>query len=256
MPIDAYGSDIPDDAEFKDWRRKRRRELEDDLMLRKVALEFQDAADKRSYVYLRSWLGVPIIRLPDDICVMQELIFELKPAVVVETGTARGGSLILSASLQELAGVTPNVLGIDIALLPHTEEALELSRYREQIVTWEGDSASRECRKVVSAHLEKYSENRPCLLVLDSNHSHAHVLAELQMLATLLPVGSTVAVADTIINELPDKTYRNRPWGPSANPMTALTEFLSANEDFIPADDWNCRALVSEFRNGYIVRTG
>jgi cephalosporin hydroxylase len=219
--------------------------------LRGQAVDLQVAADSHHYTYLWEWLGVPVIRLPDDIVVLQELIWEYRPLRIVETGVARGGSLILNASLQVLCGIEPAVLGIDISIFDHTRKALDAHPLSRGVQLLECDSTSAEAQSAVAEFL---SGSESALLVLDSNHTHDHVLAELNLLAPLLPGGSYVLVADTLIEEFPEGHYQNRPWDKGNNPMTAVRAFLSGNEGFELDLGWSRRALMSEFRDGIMRR--
>jgi cephalosporin hydroxylase len=180
-------------------------------------------------------------------------MWETKPSFVVETGVARGGSLIFSASMMSLIGVEPMVLGLDIQILEHAISAIRKSRFRESIELWEGDSASNEARDVVKKFL--FDRTHPGLLVLDSEHSHKHVLAELNNLGTLLPIGSIILVADTLIEELPSGYFSDRPWDKGNSPLTAINEFLKEDRRFTRDIRWSRRSLVSEFRDGVLIKT-
>ena len=247
----SHGDRVPDSGEFEEDRARWQRALAADDELRRAAVDLQVAAEEHRYTYTWSWLGVPIIRLPDDIVVMQELVWDYRPEVIVETGVARGGSVLLSASLQQLTGAPPRVLGIDVQILPHTRTALAGHPQSAGIDLFEADSTSREARTRV---VEFVGDAQRAVLVLDSNHTHAHVLGELRLLAPALPVGSFVLVADTLIEEFPRGHFSNRPWDRGDNPLTALREFLMENTDFGVDERWSRRGLLSEFRDGIIRR--
>lgn len=248
----SHGDRVPGAAEFEADRASWRRSLGADEALRHAAINLQLAADVHHYTYTWSWLGIPVIRLPDDICVLQELVWNYRPQVIIETGVARGGSMVLDASLQKLCGVEPRVLGVDIQILPHTRDALADHPLREGITLLEADSTTEEVR--VSAGEFLGSAER-ALLILDSNHTHAHVLGELRSLATLIPAGGYVLVADTLIEELPKGYFTDRPWNRGDNPLTALRQFLAENPSFELDDTWSRRGLLSEFRDGIARRT-
>lgn len=150
-----------------------------------------------------------------------------------------------------MAGIEPRVLGIDIQILPHAQTAVVSSPFAGGISLWEGDSASVEARHIVQEFLA-LAPDAPGLLILDSNHTHAHVLAELVSLSSLLPVGSFILVADTLIAEFPDDHYPDRPWGEGNNPLTAVRAFLEQNSNFQLSPEWARRALVTEFRDGIL----
>lgn len=248
----SHGDVVQDADSFAGDRAGWRAGLGDDEALRRSAVELQVAADRHHYTYTWEWLGVPVIRVPDDICLLQELFWERRPTAVVETGVARGGSMVLNASLQLLCGITPRVLGIDVAIYPHTRAALDEHPLATGVELLEADSAGPEAREAVRDFL---GEAETALLVLDSNHTHDHVLAELRSLAPLLPVGSHVLVADTLIEEFPPGHFEDRPWDRGDNPLTALRAFLEEDDRFEPDPAWGRRALLSEFRDGVLRRT-
>lgn len=250
-PQTLHDERVAGSEEFASERVEWRAQMGSDVRLRQQAVDLQVAADTHHHTYLWEWLGVPVIRLPDDIVVLQELIWEYRPERIVETGIARGGSMILNASLQVLAGVEPRVLGIDISIFPHTRSDLEGHPLFRGIELLEADSTSAGARSRAEAFLAGAER---AMLVLDSNHTHDHVLSELEVLAPLLPVGSYVLVADTLIEEFPEGHYQNRPWDRGNNPMTAARAFATGNPDFELDDDWSRRALLTEFRDGVVRR--
>lgn len=246
-----HAESVPNDQNFRELRTVWRQGLADDAGLRRAALQFQEHLDHHHYTYQFEWLGVPIVRLPDDIAVFQEIVFAEQPDTIIETGVARGGSLVLSASLQEISGLAPRVLGIDLNIFPHTRLAIENSRYSPWISLLEGDSRSEEVHDVVAAFVR---DSRKVLLVLDSDHSHSHVLGELASLSGLLPIDSLILVADTIVEEMPIDYYPNRHWGAGNSPLSALREFLAFQDDYQLDPNWCRRAIVTEFRDGIIRR--
>lgn len=248
----SYSRDIPDDSEFVRSRSLLRAAMGASHELRDKAIELTVSSNEFQYGYHWEWCGVPIIRHPDDIVLQQEIMWSLKPTRVIETGVARGGSLALSSSLMEIAGYPSKVLGIDIQILPHAIEALKPWTVGGRIELLESDSTSLIARKAAKEFL---GDNvTAALLVLDSNHSHEHVLDELQALAPMLPVDSIVIVADTIVEEMPEDYYPNRPWGPGNNPLTAVKKFLKLNSDFQLDLRWSRRSLMGECRDGILIR--
>jgi cephalosporin hydroxylase len=245
-------ADIPSHFEFTQLRESWRRSMAQDIDLRKRAVDLQLEAERHRYTYQQEWLGVPIIRLPDDILLQQEIVHELRPSAIIETGVARGGSLILSASLMEMNSLSINVFGLDLLILPHARDAILDSRYGKMITMWEGDSSSNNARETVDAYIKQNSIEGPILLVLDSDHSEEHVLKELVNFSDLLPEGSLIMVADTIIEEFPVDYYKDRPWNVGDNPLTAVKKFLNQDARFESAGNWNRRSLISEFRDGII----
>ena len=248
----SYSEDIPNGSEFENLRQVWRAKMGDSRGLREKAVQLTIASNEFQYGYQWEWCGVPIIRHPDDIVLQQEIMWTLKPTHVIETGVARGGSLAHSSSLIDMCGKQGRVLGLDIQILPHTIESLNPWITKGKIQILECDSTSQLAIRNVQDFL---SDNQsPSLLVLDSNHSHEHVLNELQALAPLLPSGSIVVVADTIIEEMPDDYYPNRPWGRGSNPFSAVIEFLKANSDFEMDLRWSRRSLMGECRDGILIK--
>jgi cephalosporin hydroxylase len=161
--------------------------------------------------------------------------------------------MLLDASLMRLCAQDPAVLGIDLKIFAHTHEALAAHPLAEGVELLEADSTSKAAEDATRDFLAGAER---VVLILDSNHSHAHVLAELRVLAPLLPTGGLVLVADTLVEEFPAGYYANRPWDRGDNPATAVREFLTERSDFVLAEDWSRRALVTEFRDGMLRRTG
>ncbi len=248
----AHGEQILNNQEFKKQMNEYRKEMGLNLELRKSSLNLQQNADAYRYTYQQEWCGVPIVRLPDDILILQEIVWKLKPTFIIETGIARGGSLILSASLMALTTSNPRVLGLDIKILDHTTSAILNSPFSEFIKVKECSSVSEDAIKQVKDFVKLRSPDDIGILILDSDHTHHHVYAELNSLAPLLPVGSLVLVADTLIEEMPSEYYTGRPWGKGNNPLTAVNQFLRENSNFARSDEWSRRGLLSEFRDGIL----
>lgn len=254
MVVGVHGDEIPDAEAFERIRQSDIAAMGRDEELRAQGIMLQTQANKYRYTYQQKWCGVPVVRLPDDIVVFQEIVSSLQPVFIVETGVARGGSLVMSASLMEMLGSIPYVLGIDIQILEHTHRAISESRWTEAISLVEADSASSTAVAALREFIHNAPERGLGVLVLDSNHTHDHVLAELRALAPLLPVGSLVLVADTLIDELDPETFADRPWGAGDNPLTALNQFLAEDTRFKRAESWSRRGLLTEFRDGIIER--
>lgn len=249
---ESHGTYVPDSDEFVDARERWRSDLGQDHELRQRALDLQVDAERHRFSYTWEWAGVPLVRLPDDVMLLQELVWSYKPQRIVETGVARGGSLLMDAGLMAMTGHSPAVLGIDSQVFDHTWTALEAHPLAVGVEVVEADSAGEVARERVENFLSGVDR---ALLVLDSNHTHDHVIAELRSLATLLPVGGLVLVADTLIDELPPGHFVDRPWDVGNSPLTALRAFLEEDDRFEGADEWGRRSLVTEFRDGVVRRT-
>ncbi len=247
-----YHACVPNASDFEAQRAIWRSDIALDAPLREQALQLQLEADKHHFGYQWEWFGVPIIRLPDDIVLFQEVYWTLRPGTIIETGVARGGSVVLSASLAAMSGGSTRVLGMDIAIHPHTREKIDQTPFGPAITLWEGDPASAEAQRVAAEFIRTNSPHRPTLLVLDSNHTHEHVLAELTGLTPTLPAGSIVMVADTIIEDMPENYYPDRPWGRGNNPATAVQQFLNESHSFELDTRYSRRGLLTEFRDGVL----
>jgi len=219
--------------------------------LKAAAREFNNASNSSQYSYNFTWMGRPIIQYPQDIIAMQEIIWDIKPDLIIETGIAHGGSLIYYASILELIG-KGQVLGIDIDIRKHNKEEIEKHPMFKRISMIEGSSIADSTYQEVKKIAEK---NKTILVVLDSNHTHEHVLRELQLYAPLVSVGSYAVVFDTIVEDLPEGYFnQQRPWGIGDNPKTAVWEFLKSNDDFEINKSIDNKLLISVAPDGYLKR--
>jgi cephalosporin hydroxylase len=255
MRNSSYGQEVESPDEFLEQRARDIVSMAGDTKLKDQAIALQVAANSYRFGYQQLWCGVPVIRLPDDILLLQEIVFSLKPRCIVETGVARGGSLLLNASLMDISGLQPHVLGIDICIYQHAHEAVQNSKYSSSIELIQSDSTSITAQAAVRRLLQKVGKDHPSMLILDSNHTQAHVSKELDVLASDFPIGSVVIVADTLIEHMPAEIYVNRPWGVGNNPLTAARDFLARNNDFKLHEQWSYRGLISELHGGVLVRT-
>jgi cephalosporin hydroxylase len=239
-----------DRAAFEQERRVAAAEMAADETLATAALAVNIAADRHDWSYQWSWLGLPVIQMPPDILTLQELIWENRPQLVIETGIARGGSLVLYASILELIG-EGEVLGIDIDIRPHNRRAIEAHPLARRIHMVEGSSIDQAA---VGEARRAASEVERVMVVLDSDHTHEHVLAELRAYAPLVTVGQFLIVADTFVEDIPPQEHRPRPWGPGNNPATALRAWLEESEGFEPDPFVNAKLLLSASSGGYVRR--
>ncbi len=212
------------------------------------------------------WLGRPIIQLPQDTVLLQELILDLKPDLIIETGIAHGGSLIFSASMMALldmcdaiqTGTMLNpreshrkVLGIDIDIRAHNRAEIEAHPMASRIQMIQGSSISPEVTEQVRQVAKSYQR---ILVCLDSNHTHAHVLAELQAYAPLVTVDSYCVVMDTLIEDMPVNMFPDRPWGPGNSPKTAVWEYLKSHPEFEIDKSIQHKLLITVAPDGYLRR--
>ena len=236
--------------QFIEERKRRIRGNENNASLKAAAESFNIASNTAQYSYNFSWMGRPIIQYPQDMIAMQELIWQIKPDLIIETGIAHGGSLIYYASLLELIG-HGEVLGIDIDIREHNRKEIESHPMFKRIRMIQGSSVSEE----TATEVRKAASGKQRVLVcLDSNHTHEHVLRELELYAPLVTPGSYMVVFDTIVEHLPDNYLPNRKWSPGDNPKTAVSEFLRQHNDFVVDEAIDHQLLISVAPGGYLKR--
>lgn len=231
-----------------------------------AAAAFMRASTLPKYSYNFYWLGRPIIQYPQDIVAMQELIWSVKPDLIIETGIAHGGSLVFSASMLALLDLTEaiegghpldpkvsrrRVLGVDIDIRDHNRRAIEAHPMASRISMIQGSSIASDVIEQVRAFARDYSR---VLVCLDSNHTHNHVLAELEAYAPLTSVGSYCVVFDTVVEDMPKSMFPDRPWGPGDNPKTAVYEFLKSHPEFEIDRSMQTKLLLTVAPDGYLRR--
>jgi cephalosporin hydroxylase len=237
-----------------------------DEAMNRAGQDFMRATTVTKYSYNFSALGRPIIQYPQDMVAMQELIWEVRPDLIIETGIAHGGSLIMSASILALLDmcdaimadqtVDPRqsarkVLGIDIDIRAHNRSAIEAHPMASRIEMIQGSSTAPDIIAQVHAFAARYKK---ILVCLDSNHTHDHALAELEAYAPLTSVGSYCVVFDTIIEDLPDGMYPDRPWGPGNNPKTAVWQYIKNHPEFEVDKSIQHKLQITVAPDGYLKR--
>jgi cephalosporin hydroxylase len=240
-----------DRVEFEAEKRAQAAAMAADPGLGRHARDLVIESDRYSYSYQWTWLGLPVIQMPPDIVALQEVIWATRPQVIVETGVARGGSVILSGSLLELIG-EGEVVGVDIEIRPHNRQAIEEHPLAHRVHLIEGSSIDPQ---IVEQVRRRVGEAERVLVVLDSNHTHEHVLAELEAYAGLVTPGQYLIVADTVVEDIPAQTHRPRPWGPGNNPRTAMDAFLATHPEFSPDPYLNAKLLLTSSPGGYLLRS-
>lgn len=231
--------------------------MNDDLDFQVLSKEWLNRSLAHRYPYNFDWLGLPIIQYPQDIVAVQELVWRVKPSVIVETGVARGGSLVLSASLLSLldfcfgAEASPGrrVLGVDIEIRPENREAIERHPLSEKIVLLEGSSISAPTFRKVS---DQINNGEQTMVFLDSNHTYEHVYEELKLYSELVSAGSYLVVFDTVVESLSADALGDRPWGRGNSPMTAVDRFLSENKSFYVDKFFDSKLQVSVSPGGFL----
>lgn len=217
--------------------------------LKKLGVDFIKKVEETKYSYNFSWMGSPIIAYPQDMIAMQELIWEIKPDLIIETGVAHGGSIIYYASLLNMIG-NGTVLGIDIDIRSHNRKLIESHPMFNRIELIEGSSTSNQVYEVV----KKMAESKKKILVcLDSNHTHDHVLKELELYAPLVSKDSYCVVFDTVVEDMGlDWDWGIRDWGVGNNPKTAVYEYLKQNKDFKIDSSIDSKLIVTVAPSGYL----
>ena len=254
------------DKTFQKLRINKIKDMSEDESLSSVSLEFLKKSTDFYYSYNFDAFGLPIIQYPQDIIAIQELVWSIKPDLIIETGIARGGSIIMNASLLALldmcdaieSGETINpldskrkVIGIDIDIRKENKKAIQDHKMFSRIEMIEGSSISPN---VVSRVHEVAQNYKKILVCLDSSHSHDHVLAELNSYASLTSIGSYCVVFDTIIEDLPNEMFNDRPWGVGNNPKTAVWEYLRSNSNFEIDKKIQEKLLITVAPDGYLKR--
>jgi cephalosporin hydroxylase len=239
-PIEAYKAECKKRVESQGRNEK----------LLQLSRHFAEETIRAGYSYNFTWMGRPIIQYPQDMMAMQEIIWEIKPDLIIETGIAHGGSIIYYASLLELIG-KGEVLGIDIDIREHNRIEIESHPMSKRINMLQGSAISTE----IIDKVKPYASGKNVVMVcLDSNHTHAHVLKELELYAPFVTVGSYLVAFDTIVEDLPPDLYADRSWGVGDNPKTAVHEFLKGTDEFIINKDIDHKLLVSVAPDGYLKR--
>jgi len=223
--------------------------LGSDEQLRLASIRWIADASRHKYSYNFTWMGRPIIQFPQDMVAMQEIVWRIKPDLIIETGIAHGGSLIYYASLLELIGKDGRVCGIDADIREHNRTEIEKHPLAKRITMIEGSSIEAS---VVQQVRELAKEKDNVLVVLDSDHTHEHVRKELELYSPLVTRESYLVVCDTVIENMPHDLFPDRPWGKGNNPKTAVWEFLQKNDRFVIDKDLESKLLITVSPDGYL----
>jgi len=234
---------------FDNERKESIRKLGNNDELKSISNDWIKKSSLLKYSYNFDWLGRPIIQFPQDIIAMQEIIWNTKPDLIIETGIARGGSLIFYSSMLELIGNSSSVIGIDVDIRERNRKEIEQHPMFKRITLLEGSSIDKDIIKKV---FDIAKNAKRVLVCLDSDHTHDHVLEEMKVYSPLVKKGSYLIVLDTIIEDLPDNFFPDRPWGKGNNPKTAVNEFLKNNDRFEVDESIQNKLLISVAPNGYL----
>ena len=237
-----------------------------DAAFQTLSRDWLQASMQRQYVYNFDWMGRPIIQYPQDMVAMQELVWRVRPDLIIETGIAHGGSLVLSASLLALldmsdaieAGTTLDprasrrkVLGVDIDIREHNRAAIESHPMSSRITMIQGSSVAPDVVQQVRDLAQDYQR---VLVCLDSMHTHDHVLGELDAYAPLVTPGSYCVVFDTFVEDMPPKFFADRPWDVGNNPKTAVKQWLTSHAEFEVDAEMEQRLQVTVAPHGFLRR--
>lgn len=252
--------------QFREERRRQIESLARDPLSWRLTQSWMNHAQANKYSYHFDWLGRPIIQYPQDVVAMQELIWRVRPDLIIETGIAHGGSLIFSASMQALLDLCDAVgegrsfdprksnrlvVGVDIDIRSHNRTAIESHPLAGRIHMIQGSSVDEQVVTRVRALAQSYQR---ILVCLDSNHTHDHVLAELVAYAPLTSVDSYCVVFDTVVEDMPAELSADRPWGPGNNPKTAVHRFLETHSAFEIDREIQNKLLVTVSPDGFLRR--
>jgi cephalosporin hydroxylase len=215
--------------EFEELRTKWAEKMADDPALRQKSLEVLTDADRYNWIHQTTWFGEPLLQMPQDMFALQEIIFRTRPKFIIEVGVAWGGSLLFYSTLMEVLG-GERIIAIDIYIPDDLKKRISAFERLADRITWiNGSSIELATLERVKALL---GGSRDVLIVLDSNHTHEHVLEELRLYSPLVSKGKYLVCGDTVVEYMPEQTHRPRPWGPGNNPKTALDAFLKENKRF------------------------
>lgn len=248
----AYLETTPDaHSDYREEKKARIAGFASDAEFRALSNTWRAMALERKYMNDFSWLGRPLIQLPMDAMAVQEILWAVKPDLVIETGVAHGGSLMLSASILQMIG-HGEVLGVDIEVRPHNRRALEDHPLAHRVSLIEGSSIDPA---IVAQVRARAAGKAKVLICLDSNHTHEHVLAELNAYADLVSIGSYCIVFDTFVEDMPDDyVWTDRPWGKGNNPKTAVREWLKSHPEFEIDHSMDDKLLITSAPDGFLHR--
>lgn len=238
--------------DFVDFQKMRENNINKLAKIKKEEPSFEIVSEKlfqNQYTYNFNWLGLPIIQYPQDVIALQEIIWKTKPDIIIETGVARGGSIIFYSSVLHLLNGNGRVVGIDIDIRSHNKEAIENHPLSFRINLVEGSSIDLSTIKNVEALIKSTDK---VMVILDSNHTHDHVLKELELYSPFVTKDCYLVVLDTCVEDLPDNLFDDRPWGKGNNPKTAVLEFLKSSNRFKIDESISNKLVLTSAPDGYL----
>lgn len=238
-----------DRSEFESSKRQWLDAQAENKALDKAAHDFVQQTVYARYTYQWSWMGLPIIQMPGDMVAMQEILWRCRPDVIVETGIAWGGSTLMYASILELIG-NGRIIAVDRVLPDHNRDAIIASPLSKRMTLIEGSSIDDG---IVAQVKSLIKPGETVMVVLDSNHTHDHVLAELRAYGPLVSKGNYAVVFDTLVEHTDPIPGHERPWGKGNNPLTAADAYLAETPRFRRDGDWDAKIQASYARGGYLL---
>jgi len=235
--------------EFLKINDKSAHEMSLDKGLQSKAIEVLTEADKHRWIHQTTWFGEPLLNLPQDMFAIQDIIWRTRPDYIIEVGIAWGGGLLFDATLLEMLG-GKKVIGVDIFIPDDLRERLSShGKLSERLELIEGSSTAPETIDKIKNIL---NSSKKALVILDSFHTHEHVIEELRAYTPFVGKGQYIICGDTIVDKIPEQEHRKRPWGPGNNPATAIKEFLSETDRFEIDEKIDKRLLFSCHPGGYL----
>jgi cephalosporin hydroxylase len=237
--------------QFETMRLSMAKKMAADRKLKKEALSLLVKADQYNWIHQTTWLGQPILQFPQDMFALQEIIYRTRPEYIVEVGVAWGGSLLFYSSLMEVVG-GKKIIGIDVYIPPDLKKRLNsYGRLSRRLVLINGSSVEQD----TIAKIKKLIGNsKKVLVILDSYHTHEHVLKELRLYSPFISKGNYLICGDTVVEDIPVQKHRPRPWGPGNNPKTAVKQFLKENSSFRVDPQIENKLLLTCDPGGYLRR--
>lgn len=235
--------------EFRGLQKQSAKEMAADSKLTEDSRDLLFRADQHRWIHQGTWLGEPVLNLPQDMFALQEIIFKTRPEYIIEIGVAWGGSLLFYSTLLEVLG-GGEIIGVDIFIPDDLKQRLNShGKLSERIHLINGSSVEQDTVDKVKAIT---GDSRKTMILLDSNHTHEHVYKELQLYAPLVEKGYYLICGDTIVEDIPEQNYRDRPWGPGDNPKTALNAFMKETNRFEVDSELENKLLFSCNPGGYL----
>jgi cephalosporin hydroxylase len=239
--------------EFEQLRIQSAKAMAGDSELQKHALDVLVNADRYNWIHQTNWFGEPILQLPQDMFALQEIIFNTRPEFIIEAGVAWGGSLLFYSTLMEVLG-GKHIIGIDVYIPEDLKQRIaSFGKIADRITLINGSSTDQSTIERVRSII---GSSKKILVVLDSSHTHDHVLAELRIYSKFVGKGFHIVCGDTIIESIPEQKHRPRPWGPGNNPKTAVLEFMKEDNGFKIDSYIENKLLFTCNKGGYLRKIG